>query len=1826
MSTFTSSKRTLFQTVQDTPAPNAYSVDHSLLNHDSYKQFGFLDKSQRFQDRVAKDRHNSGDGPISSEECIMNRSPSPPSQVQKPVRSDKEEINKLKREITKLSATLERNQIKYEKELHNMADRIQKSETQLQLVIKEKASLMSQTLLKDKTLHELQYQEQTLKIQLEKSEKNNAALLEKAQQLAPLKRKLEDTEKQQMRVKTHADRKIVHENETLVMQVQKLKTELDSTLSIKDSMSSTIQSLKTENRDFRESINGLNATIQNTKDIHDVDLRRWRDERAEYEKRITQLSEKLVTEKADFAEIIKGVKTSESNAREAANSASVSLERQRNAYLQRIAQLEGDLDIVERSVVDKTKTIETMVDKSRAMQESYQARLAELTAKAERSERVTLLEHEMQQLEAKYKRDVKGLEIIVTEAVTGRDEERQRLESKIKTITQQLTQLEAEHREATHSYISTIDAKTNLVQAKVTEVKELTLLLETTKAHAEELQFSKEDLAQTVASLKTQMKSHTESAETTRHKLETKIQSHLNDMAQLHSQITELKQTLHTTIGRHKTDVSHAQEVREQLTQKLSDMERAHASECSQFKHKVSSLERQIGDLQEQLGVSTQRLVLVGNEHDEVSGKLQQRVNILEKEMTALIADKDAKEVMFTKTKAEMNRQMDALRVCLDQDTTKFQERIDSLNAELEESTTRTMNLEAENARLQQTCHQLENFSKAEKSELRTRLESAEKRINDKSAEMSRLSSHIDTIENENKVLVKQLDDVRMSHLDDTEQLNRCMAELQDDLKKANSQLEYADSASKRLQTIIDNRDHSLVEAGVELSTAKANIAELTLELNKSRQSIDALKKDFSRAELVHADDGDKARLECKQMQHKLDEAISYGQKLELDLQCVQNTRDQLQSEIESLQDKVKLAQKEAVTQRELVMSTLAERDNTHALLGEVENRAATLQQQIKSLLDEMKQVKDDHYIEVDRLRTSHSDAIDEIETRLRHCQTTIESLRDQVAARDVELTKMGASSDAIELKYHVCVQELEDTREQLSGIKLELETAQTTLSVTKESLETQTAKYLKLDIENSKNLQVVESTRSELACVESVLTDTKQCVVKLELERDALTDDIRAKDEQISVLEMSVRETETRITALKEHARELESEQNKLQDRLDQATLLKKEFVQRENELTKQIHNELEPCIKALELQVSEKTISLSKLSSQMHDENIKAKEAQFELEQRLAAVTAEREKLDVAFCDLNKQVAESETNARISREKADSFECALKTSDIEHQQALEKQQQELAEIVEMHSKSFADMTCQRDSIQSKLDKVVRENEDIRKAMDKTIVEMQREHVDLKEKLTVTLDSLDMIRSSRDTLQSELDALKQISQTQIDLFEAKLAASESSLSEQTKAISSLETELASKQNELAALHDEHVSLSRTFEFKSKEFASTLEQMNSKNAAQARTIKFHIAEQERLESEKNQEVAQLQEKLAHHAAKMTQLEVDLELAHKEMSTQQSLIVKNEGRLANESKHFEASVQELTTKLAVKTTRAKELESRLVSVTDELSIVQLRHDNLVDSRNFEIKQVKNQYEVALNELTQLKKKYNDAVALSQKSTRLENDLEMMTEKKKQLQTKLDEYESKSRLERDVLASKLDETNQKFAEQEERCIQMRILLEDSERIKEEMQASFDASLKMLQVRGSLNEAETKKIGELNAELFGHANNLQKIKHLSQIKEENIKLKTRSAKAEQDRDRLKERVISLEKELDALRPLGGIAKRITVSKNKTFGGPKFNTSHYHASGSNATIPRTGGMVGADTEETKHDESVTDTTADDTFMSDKASRGTGGVSFFIS
>lgn len=66
-----------------------------------------------------------------------------------------------------------------------------------------------------------------------------------------------------------------------------------------------------------------------------------------------------------------------------------------------------------------------------------------------------------------------------------------------------------------------------------------------------------------------------------------------------------------------------------------------------------------------------------------------------------------------------------------------------------------------------------------------------------------------------------------------------------------------------------------------------------------------------------------------------------------------------------------------------------------------------------------------------------------------------------------------------------------------------------------------------------------------------------------------------------------------------------------------------------------------------------------------------------------------------------------------------------------------------------------------------------------------------------------------------------------------------------------------------------------------------------------------------------------------------------------------------------------------------------------------------------------------------------------------------------------------------------------------------------------MSEAEALNKDEKENFGSQLSKLEARGMLSVAEQAKIAAMNAELFGHSNGKQKIKHIEKIKTDNLAL---------------------------------------------------------------------------------------------------------------
>jgi hypothetical protein len=74
----------------------------------------------------------------------------------------------------------------------------------------------------------------------------------------------------------------------------------------------------------------------------------------------------------------------------------------------------------------------------------------------------------------------------------------------------------------------------------------------------------------------------------------------------------------------------------------------------------------------------------------------------------------------------------------------------------------------------------------------------------------------------------------------------------------------------------------------------------------------------------------------------------------------------------------------------------------------------------------------------------------------------------------------------------------------------------------------------------------------------------------------------------------------------------------------------------------------------------------------------------------------------------------------------------------------------------------------------------------------------------------------------------------------------------------------------------------------------------------------------------------------------------------------------------------------------------------------------------------------------------------------------------------------------------------------------------CNSLKTLVKDLTESNSELSQLYTTQAELISSQGALNNLEMEKISNLNAELVGHSNSRQKIKYVSNIKQENLALR--------------------------------------------------------------------------------------------------------------
>ncbi|KAJ3340703.1 hypothetical protein HDU91_000810, partial [Kappamyces sp. JEL0680] len=251
----------------------------------------------------------------------------------------------------------------------------------------------------------------------------------------------------------------------------------------------------------------------------------------------------------------------------------------------------------------------------------------------------------------------------------------------------------------------------------------------------------------------------------------------------------------------------------------------------------------------------------------------------------------------------------------------------------------------------------------------------------------------------------------------------------------------------------------------------------------------------------------------------------------------------------------------------------------------------------------------------------------------------------------------------------------------------------------------------------------------------------------------------------------------------------------------------------------------------------------------------------------------------------------------------------------------------------------------------------------------------------------------------------------------------------------------------------------------------------------------------------------------------------------------------------------ESSNFEKTVQELSTKLAEKARALQLNESKLADALTTINRAEIRLSNEVSSRDLVIKTLEHRVK---DQKKALDSSENLTTTLEREQRKWKLDAEAHA--KQQLETQIQLATKEFQRENAELQRQLAEREEDESAFMQEIDKLKIMLQEAKQAQINEKENFDMQLHLLEQRGKLQASEIKKIGDLNAELFGHSNTRQKIKHVAQLKEENVTLREQNLGLNREKDLLKRKLMNMERELESFKSVG-LTSRKTSRVGRSF-----------------------------------------------------------------
>ncbi|KAJ3092648.1 hypothetical protein HK102_004887 [Quaeritorhiza haematococci] len=1704
---------------------------------------------------------------------------------------------KLNRELERWKELYERLKLDHEREKANDEDRHQKLDAQLKDCLREKSALQSAIKISEKQREELSRKENILKQSLAKSERTASNLQVNFARVAMLQKRANELEKHNNKMKNTMDKshdstndKLSKIRQELTAQINKLQEDLNGEKTVHVE---AVANLEEAYQIAMRQKNELEIIVEQQASEHEMAKLQWQEEIDAMQQTLESLNDSFSVDKAKLQSELESSRAALQQALASYEEETLSFNAERELLQTTLAECKARLHAMVEAKGRLEKEVERLHDQQIELEKEEIGKMREqldaLQMKCSELElSIDSLQKEKATSEKQHEKECESMQHIIAN-----------LEAQLQAVMaireQQETELYDLRGQIEVARVETANASTSLKNAEQrieSKAKDSAQALALFQLFAATQLDKLGDLMTNVDAMvlsygermdtiDTQIAEYVENTHTAIHSLEVekhRIAHQLEESESLHARQAEAyakeKAALSATIQNvvdELVDARRHNDMKEIQIKNLQGQNKELSTVIERTRNEYADFQRQAAAKQQELSAKheaekshLEENLIETRDKLQTLEKLHEMVVEAKAELQELLENAEEERAEESRTAEKLKQDLEAEITRLESELMVMNTTCETQTRELADERTKSADLELaldkasdsistitlENVQLQAMVEKLQK----ELSAVRNGLSDSQTRVEDLTALCEEQNNEIERRQAKEKQLVESMGEKDM----EIDVLNARISEMDETIQHDQERIGELTRFAQLKEGEVAIQEAEFTRMQEEKRQCEVAIERLDVELNRmdqektqSEEVIKSLKESVHRLEeevvslsnLVEEKESEIAGLrgnisdlrgELSNLVEEKDSEIAGLRGNISDLRGdFSNLVEEKESEVAGLRDQISALEEEKVAYEARITEL---QDKYQEDMAAKESRIAELDNSVRELseylqskqeqLDHVQAVLEKEQLEVSRLTQLLDTTRNDYEVQKHEDEDRISSLEKRT-----EVLHALASEVVSDVERHVqTILQMAECDGQITPRHWDgrLEVPPVTCEDSASHQETAaTCNARLIEVQNTV-ARLIDESRSKDAAHEELEATLHDVTAQLESERTAHASTTSSKDAEIGLLDKKLRSASSEIGQMEIVIKDEQAKSQELLQLLEQASgtcaqqqaraedlagQLEKlnvlvdekseengrlvEIVEKKGEEVRDLQNTIKVHLSNIE--------EMTRAFEGQQQENIRLSNKLRKTEASLADVEKERDSQAVRIGDLEKEISNLEKTLEDTRASFVTLtdETQFKNTIIEdltssverHQKDVEalKEQVDLMERIEAEAQdSISTLTAENEHLRGQTETLTsgfeilrNQNALLRDSLDSLETEMERARTQME---TQRQQFHAEIENLNDTLRAERDLMDDINaeSRQKDMM---LEMKDQEMAKLKGDFQQERDMLADQTNQLRKAYDLHVE---TLEGTKVKIEQALEDERGRHAEMSKTWESRI---ESLEQERTQLRQQNAETVSGLKHKLEQKDAEISVLHAHVQAREGAFAQEIQARDTHANFMEAKVEELV----------RELESKQ------------------DDRK--------KVEKMSGEIQRLKKEVNGLTARKNEAEKTwATKYQSLVAEKKGAELKVEEWFTRAN---------------EYQTEVERLQKM---LEDELRQRRELEEKWELKLQLATHQEALSNSELKKAIELNGDLLGHNNARQKIKHIAQLKDENVKLKKDNLAIAKIRDDLRKKLINVERELEAYKSVGG------------------------------------------------------------------------------